>query len=109
MDDKTHEAVFLQNQVHLNLPQANATLIENMEQRVILDCGHRQFKNISDEVRHYRAAAATLRIYRSNVRHGHVEGKIQGIVPLRPAIKYSGSEPDGAILLCVAIDDGCPA
>src|SRR2546430_15775689 len=75
-----------------------------MEERVVLRRGERQLQLVPNEVRHYRAAAASLWIEMRDIGNGHVVGEIERLVPIRIAIEGSRAESASAPLSSVAID-----
>src|SRR5262245_57733236 len=80
MNNETGQSMLLENQFGLRLPEIYGALVEQMKQGVILGCGYRKFKNVTDEVRHYCATTTALWIEVSDIRNGHVERKIKVVV-----------------------------
>jgi len=93
----------------LFFPEADGTIIENVEQIVVLRRRHRQFHHVADKKWHHGAAAALLRIQVGHVRHRHVVGELECVIPELLAVKNRGSKPLRSILLSVSIDLRRPA
>src|ERR1035441_4003044 len=103
MNDEARQAILLHNKLDLVFPKVNRTLIQNMEQHVVLRGGDREFQDVVDKIRHHGAAATMLGIKVRHIGHRHVEGKIKSVVPLRFSVKHRRTKSLGLVLKCVAI------
>src|SRR3954452_20998867 len=92
MHDKADQTVLLHDAVYLVAPEVKRASFQNMEQRVILSGGDGQFQDVPDEVRHYGAAPARLRVEMSDVGHRHIVGESESVIPLQISIQNAGAE-----------------
>src|ERR1700722_7737058 len=104
MGNKTDQSMSFLKQSDLGLPKVDRIVIQDLEERVVLAGSQRNFENLSHEIGENRTAAATLRLQMRDIRHGHIVGKVIGIVPIKVAIHHAGAESAGAVLLGVVID-----
>src|SRR5271156_961974 len=104
MSYETYESISFPNEIQLHLPQVERMIIHDIEQRIILGGGERQFQNFPDKKRHHRTATAALRLQMSHGRYGHIVGKLVRIVPLEIAVHDSCTEPSSAKLFDVFIN-----
>src|SRR5208282_1511083 len=86
VSNEAQKAVLLHNEIDLGLPQVGRVILKNVKQSVVLCCGHWNFEQVADEVRHHRTTSSTLRIEMRHVRHRHIVGKVQILKPLLPAV-----------------------
>ncbi len=105
MNDETCQAMIFQNMFDLGFPQFNGTFIQKMEERVVLNCGHGEFEDISNKIRHNRATATVLGIEVGDIGNRHVERKLKGVIPFRLSVKCRSPESLGTILTPIAVDD----
>src|ERR1700733_16022165 len=75
-----------------------------MNQGVVLRGRQRQLKDITYEVRHYRAAATSLRLQVGHIGHRHVVGKLKRIIPSEIAIHRASTEAARIVLMNVAVN-----
>ena len=69
--------------------------------------GHNgDFQDLSNEIRLGGATAATLRVKMADIRHGHVVGVIEELVPIEISIKNAGTVASGAELPAVVVNAG---
>src|SRR4051794_37118725 len=104
MNHETHQAVLLQNQVRLPLPQFNRIVAQYMEEAIVLRGGHGQFEDLPNEVRHNGAAAAPLRVQMGYVWNRHVIGKIQSIVPVDIPVQTGRAKSPSSITRSVRVN-----
>src|SRR4029434_8609876 len=95
MSDEADQAGPGRNHVDLCLPESRRVITEDVEQRIILDRREWNLEHVANEIRHYRAAAATLGLEMSDVRHGHVVGERESVEPVLPPIHDARPESFG--------------
>src|SRR5579859_2490713 len=106
MNNKTDQAIVLQDQLNLPLPKIHRILSEDVEKCVVLRGGYRYFENAADEIRLRCAASATLRIKMANVGHGHIVGVVEEFIPVEIAIQHSGTITKSAKLSAIVVNAG---
>ncbi len=79
-------------------------IIQDVEQRVVLDGRQRQLQDIADEIRHHRAASAALRLEMRGVRNRHVVRKLKGVEPRLLAVHRARAEAIAAEFARVVVD-----
>src|SRR5580700_9487949 len=109
MDDKACHAALFHDQLDLGFPQFDRSLIEKMQQSIVLRGSYRDFKNVTNEVGHHAATATVLRIKMRNIGKRHVKREIETGKPLGLPVKHRRTESPGVVLRGVAIDQCNPA
>src|SRR5271154_4883482 len=104
MRNETDKSVSFPDQGNLLLPEINRIVIQYLEQRIVLASGQRNLQYLADKVRKDCTAAAALRFQVRYVWHGHVVGKLVGVVPIEIAIHDSRAEALRAEFLDVLVD-----
>src|SRR5262249_12489379 len=108
MGQECHQPVPLQDGGGLLLPNRNRVVVENVKERIVLECRKRQLDDVSDEIRHHGAAPATLWLEMRNVGDGHVIRELERAVPLLFAVHRTRPEPVALEFPCVPVDLLCP-
>ena len=104
MDDKAHEAGLARDNLCLFFPDTSGKVTKNIEQRIVLNCGHWDFENVTNKVGHDGAAATALRIQVRNVGNRHIVGKFKLVVPHLFSIENCATKSFRVVLLAVCID-----
>src|SRR5580704_4809587 len=104
MNQNTDEPMLRHDQVKLLLPQVERIISQDVEESVILGACHWNLNHLADEIGHYRATSATLRIEMRYVWNRHVVSKVQHIVPISIAIQCSRSESRSTELTPILVD-----
>src|SRR5262249_8716304 len=105
MSNAAQEAMLFDNSCGLPLPQIDVVGLKNIKKRVILRGGKRQFEDISDEVRKYRAAAAALRFQVAGIGNRHVILEFQFVEPFDVPIEDGGAKTTRAVIAAILVDE----
>jgi hypothetical protein len=73
----------------LLFPKSYRTLMEDMEEGIVLRQGNRNFQYIANEVGCNSATAAALRVEMRYVRNRHVESEVEFAVPVKVTVKHA--------------------
>src|ERR1700733_8351995 len=92
MGNETHQSISFSNEIQLRFPQIDRAVVQDIEHRIILRRGERQFEDVSDKKWHHGTTATALWLKVSNVGYGHVVGKLVCIVPIEVAVHDSCTE-----------------
>src|ERR1035437_5168322 len=87
MDDKACQAIPMQHVGQLTFLKIDGVIIQDVKQRIILHQHYWNFKNVADEPRQRRTAAAWLRIEMADARYRHVIGETKSAEPVRVSIE----------------------
>jgi hypothetical protein len=60
MNNEAHQSVFFQYGLNLLLPQIDGTLVEKVQEHVVLGGSNWKFNNVTNEMMHHSAISATL-------------------------------------------------
>src|SRR5947207_637742 len=109
MDVKACHAMILCNDGDLLLPQGGRVVVQEVEQRIILDRRERKLQDPPDKEGHEAATTAALRVQMRGARHGHVVGKLQGVIPILVSIEPARTKAECPISPAICIDPLDPA
>src|ERR1700735_2118290 len=109
MNDEAPQAILPHNNLDLVFPKVDRTLIQNMEQHVVLRGGDGEFQDFVDKIRHHGATATPLGVKVRHVGHRHIEGKIKSLVPQWVSVKHCGTKSLCLVIGDVAIDECSPS
>src|SRR4051812_39895939 len=98
MRDETDQAVTGEYPFNLFSPQRRGILRQDVKQRIVLNRRERELKDSAHEVRHHRAAPASLRLQMGDVRDRHIIRELERVIPLLFAVHRARPEASTAEL-----------